>query len=182
MSVNDELERFLARHRPEAEEQADWGVMQLRVTAYRGHELPPLPYLTSVRCIALRDGKALVAHDEKERVALPGGRREAGETIKATLRREMLEETGWAIGRPSQLGFMHFHHLTPPPPGYAYPYPDFLQVVFVADAVRHDPEATVYDQYVRGVSFLSRADLPGLALSPTVHFFVEAALARRVGS
>lgn len=178
MYVNDDLERFLARHIPEAEEIADWEIMQLRVAAYRSHELPPLPYVTSVRCIALRGGKALVAHDEEERVALPGGRREAGETIEATLRREMLEETGWAIGTPSLLGFMRFHHLTPPPPGYVYPYPDFLQVVFVADAERHDPEATIYDQYVRGVSFLSRADLPGLTLSPTVRFFLKAALRR----
>jgi 8-oxo-dGTP pyrophosphatase MutT (NUDIX family) len=44
--------------------------------------------------------------------------------LEQTVRREVLEETGWAIDPPKLLGVKHFRHLTPKPAGYSCPYPD----------------------------------------------------------
>jgi hypothetical protein len=38
------------------------------------------------------------------------------------------------MGPISLIGVRHFHHLTPAPLRWPYPYPDFLQVVFVGRA------------------------------------------------
>jgi 8-oxo-dGTP pyrophosphatase MutT (NUDIX family) len=84
---------------------------------------------------------------------LPGGRREQGETLEQTLRREVIEETDWAINAPRLLGCLHFHHLSSKPPGYAYPYPDFVQPVFIANAVRYVSERRVHDEYVAESGF-----------------------------
>ena len=71
----------------------------------------------------------------------PGGRRERGERPQRTLDREVLEETGWKLSRASLVGFLHFHHLSPKPLGYAYPYPDFVQPVYAAVARQFDAKS-----------------------------------------
>lgn len=35
-----------------------------------------------------------------------------------TVRREVLEETGWTMQALHPLGFLHFHHRAPRPEGY----------------------------------------------------------------
>ena len=52
--------------------------------------------------------------------------------------REVLEETGWTIRDARLLGLAHFQHLTPKPVAYRYPYPNFLHLVYVANADRYD--------------------------------------------
>ena len=105
----------------------------LRITAYLGHEQSPLAYVTSVRSLVFRDDALLVLRNRDGAHIVPGGRREAGETLEETVRREVLEETGWVLRAPIMLGFMHFHNLSPKPPGHPYPYPDFIQMVYMAD-------------------------------------------------
>ena len=71
----------------------------------------------------------------------PGGRRERDdESYEETACREVHEETGWFLEPDSfhTLGWLHLQHLRPPPDGYAYPHPDFLQVVYVASAHSRD--------------------------------------------
>jgi ADP-ribose pyrophosphatase YjhB (NUDIX family) len=85
-------------------------------------------YVTSVRSIVLREQAVLVVQDRERQHILPGGRIESGEAFTQASERELLEETGWTVNQIRYLGFKHFHHLTPKPEGYAYPYPDFLQV------------------------------------------------------
>ncbi|KAA3665402.1 MAG: NUDIX domain-containing protein, partial [Chloroflexi bacterium] len=78
----------------------------------------------------------------------PGGRREDGESVLETLERELLEETGWSITNPKFFGFAHFHHLAPKVPDYPYPYPDFFQLCFTAEADQHFPDKQVLEKYV----------------------------------
>jgi hypothetical protein len=46
------------------------------------------------------------------------------------------EETGWVLDRSSvvPLGWLHFEHLKRQPADHAWPHPDFLNVVVVANA------------------------------------------------
>jgi hypothetical protein len=59
-----------------------------------------------------------------------------------------MEETGCAIGGLRRLGFIHFRHVTPKPPAYAYPYPDFIQLVYATHAQELAPDSPIVDDWV----------------------------------
>lgn len=123
----DKLAVFLARHASLSEEPAVWGSvthpLPLRIRAYLTVEAPPLTYIISVRSLVFHDadGALLVLRNRDSTHIMPSGHREPNETLEQTLRREVLEETGWTLRAPTVLGFMHFHHLGPKPPGHPYP-------------------------------------------------------------
>jgi 8-oxo-dGTP pyrophosphatase MutT (NUDIX family) len=171
------LAAFLARHTPRAEGSAVWGRDPLRITAYLGREVPPLDYATSVRSLVFREDALLVLRNRDGLHIMPGGRREAGETLEETLRREVLEETGWTLRAPIMLGFMHFHHLSPKPPGYPYPHPDFIQVVHMAEAADYVPDARLPDDYEIEAAFRPMAEVLALVLDGRL--YLEAALQER---
>src|SRR5262245_15437832 len=116
----------------QADEQAEWPPLRLRVRTYLTTTLPPLDLVSSVRALVRQAGKSLVVRDPISVHILPGVRREPGETLMQTLHREVLEEAGWTIREPRLIGLAHFQHLTPKPDDYRYPYPDFLHLVYVA--------------------------------------------------
>ncbi len=166
-----ELE-FLAGKQPAAEENVTWGegAFVLRVAAYRTPEMPPPRLVTSVRALLFCNDSILVIRDAEESFhILPGGRREDGEKIEETLEREVLEETGWSFQDPRLRGLLHYHHLGPRPPAYPYPYPDFVQLVFVAEAghffgvSRVDPEILASDFH--SIDEIGRLCLPGTQLA-----------------
>jgi 8-oxo-dGTP pyrophosphatase MutT (NUDIX family) len=179
--MNPDLACFLGRHTPLVQETMAWrdGRLPLCVTCYRSDELPPLEYVTSVRGLLLREGSVLVVRDPRTTHLLPGGRREAGETLEETLRREVLEETGWELEEPSMLGFIHFQHHAPSPGGYRYPHPDFLQVVYRATAGAYFPEARHVQDRDTESRFHSIADVQALGLAPSQCLYLEAALSSR---
>ena len=112
-----------------------WSDTELAFSLHLSPEAPPAGLITSARSVVFRRGKVVVVDDSVGGShVMPGGRIEPGETIGQTLEREVLEECGWTVLNPLPLAFCHFHHLTPKPYSYGYPYPDFLHVVFLGEA------------------------------------------------
>lgn len=172
------LREFLDVRAPIDVETVNWGDgIRLRRSAYVDAACPPAAVVTSVRAIVLRDDAVLVATDaDGTRHIVPGGRIESGEDFETALRREIAEETGWGIRDLAPLGFLHFHHLTPKPEGYRYPYPAFAQVVFVAKATEPLPAAMLPDDYVAASSFVPVIEARCLDVSPAERAFLDAAL------
>jgi ADP-ribose pyrophosphatase YjhB (NUDIX family) len=178
--VSDEdLASFLARHTPVAREKTVWGdgTLPLELLTFLGADVPPSSLITSVRCIVLRDNGVLVMRNAHGTHIVPGGRREAGESLLATLRREVLEESGWTVREARLLGCVYFKHLAPKPPGYIYPHPHFFQVVYRATAGTFDPAAKLPDDYETDARFLPVSEVRALPLAPSEHAFLQAALA-----
>jgi 8-oxo-dGTP diphosphatase len=179
--METELATFLARHEHLTEEEVVWGggSIRLQIRCYLGIAIPPLKYVTSVRSIVFKRDCVLVLRNLDDTHIYPGGRREANESLDETLRREVLEETGWEIGEVTPLGFIHFHHLAPMPPYYPYPHPDFMQVVYIADALRFVPGARSEDDYEVEAGFRPVSEVAAMSLSPGQHLFLKAALQAR---
>jgi len=179
MSVSpwSEVAVFLRGRRPVATESVVWGegTLPLHVSVCLGADLPPDPLITSARCLVFRGESILVLRNADGVQIIPGGRREPGESIESALRREMLEETGWHVGPPVPIGFLHLHHLARKQAGYPYPHPDFFQVVCRADAVRCEPRARVAGDYERYASFLPVSQATGLGLPLCQRTLLQAA-------
>ncbi len=170
---------FFSRYQPVVEESAVWGggTLPLRITSYLSSEQPPLEYVTSIRAVVLQDNSVLVVRDGANSFHVtPGGRREKHESVEATLRREVLEETGWGINEVLPLGFMHFHHLAPKPDGYTYPHPDFVQLVYAAHATEFVPEAQQFEEYELETGFQPVVEARSLNLTASQRLFLNAAL------
>lgn len=168
---------FLSAHVVRAEEDYRWDELRLHVTSYRCRDLPPPELITSARAVVLAADGVLVVRDPTGVHILPGGRRQAGETLEQTVRREVLEEAGWVIDPPRLLGVKHFRHLGPKPAGYRYLYPDFFQVVYGAQAHRFEPGGRETDGYELGAEFQPTAEVQRLPLYPSERLFLAAALA-----
>src|SRR4051812_32517131 len=108
-----DISQFVAPLALQADEQAEWPPLRLRVRTYLTSTLPPLDLVSSVRALVRQSDQILVVRDPVSVHILPGGRRESGETLMQTLEREVLEETGWSIREPRLIGLAHFQHLTP---------------------------------------------------------------------
>lgn len=117
------------------------GTLPLRLSAYVVDEVEvPDDLVISVRCVVEAAGQIVVCRNTDETHALPGGRREPGESFEETVVREVYEETGWHLLAETlrPLGFIHLGLLAQPPPGYRYPHPDTVQLVYGGRADRAD--------------------------------------------
>jgi hypothetical protein len=83
------------------------------------------------------------------------------------------------VGPLVLLGCVHLCHLTPRPAGHAYPYPDFLQAVYEAEACAFDPAAQVPDEWVQESGFIPIEQALTLPLRPVERAYLDAALAER---
>lgn len=176
--MTSELTHFLEKHDHPNEQTVDWGAtIRLRLRSALCEALPPLAYVTSVRCIVLRGDEIMcMGNAEGQRHILPGGRREPDETLMQTLHREIHEETGCMLDDPMLLGYTHFRHLKPKPTDYAYPYPDFVQLIYTAQARNYDPTSRIIDDYETQANFHSLATINDVELSPGERLFLDAAL------
>ena len=169
---------------PIAVEDEVWGPPEhpipLRLSWYLTPDAPPHPLVTSVRAIVLRDDTVLVLREPDGRpYIVPGGHCEAGESHEETVRREVLEEAGWALGSLAPLGCYNLHNLGPEPTGNRYPYPDSFHTIYTADATDYHPEAMVFDQWVASSAFVPLAEALLLPLRPGERVLLVAALAAR---
>jgi ADP-ribose pyrophosphatase YjhB (NUDIX family) len=156
LGVDRELALFLRDHAPMCSEQATWlgGEIELDLTTYVTSDTPPDALTTSGRCIVLSDFSALMMHNPSGNHILPGGRRERGEPLRSATIREVAEETGLAISPPKQLGVIAFRHLTPKPVNYPYPYPVFMNIVYVT-RVPEQSQVAVNDTYELAGEFVA---------------------------
>ena len=175
--MHDDLAAFLAPLSPFAEEEVEWGSHRMALTDYLTEAEPPLPHVTSSRAVLVDGDEVLVVRDPGGNHVLPGGRLEASEFPEDALRREVLEETGWTIARLQRIGFRHFHHLTPKPDGWSYPYPDFIQVVYACTPGEHRPEFMQPDEYVLSAEFMPIPEVEQLELDAGQAGFLDAAVA-----
>ena len=177
--LTSELDAFLARQGEYVEETQTWGggSLPLRVRSYLSDDLPPIALVTTVRAVVFQDSHVLVIEDADGNVHLtPGGRCETGETLEETLRREVLEETGWTLQEVRLLGLLHFHHLVDKPEGYRYPYPDFVQLIYTGQAGEYRGEAREVDDYELDACFQPLEQLERLSLSASQRMFLNAGL------
>jgi ADP-ribose pyrophosphatase YjhB (NUDIX family) len=179
--MTEELDVLLSGLTVAEEGEAAWpDGLRLRVRGYLTDAAPPLACVSSVRAVVLRGEEVLVFRDRGGRPhLLPGGRREGDEPVEATVRREVREETGWEISRLRPLGFIHFRHLTPKPAGYRYPYPDFVQLVYAAEAERDTPGAPIEDDWVVGSCLVAVEEARTLGIAPGEMLFLDGALRQR---
>ena len=159
------LEQFLGDLKPAHRGGVVWdgGKMNLRLHVYITELIPPVELITSVRAV-VRYGELVVLLENPDGVHfLPGGRIEAGEAFEETLKREVAEECGLTLKRSNLAGFMHFHHLTARPQGYAYPYPDFIHLVYLAESDSPDIRSGDLDGYEQSARFGSICEARNLA-------------------
>jgi len=171
---------FLVDRTPVAVADELWGISPLRLSWYLTTDAPPPALVTSTRAIVLRDDAVLVLREPDGRpYIVPGGHCEAGESHEETVRREVLEEAGWALGPLAPLGCYHLRNLGPEPPGNRYPYPDSFHTIYTAAAAEHHPEAVIFDQWVASSAFVPLAEALLLPLRPGERALLVAALAMR---
>ncbi len=151
------LDRYLCDFNSGAQDDAAWadGSVKFLISCAVGVDRPPETMITSVRCVVTSadNSEVLVVEDPTAKHILPGGRREPGETIEETVRREVQEETGYGLGDIELIGVMHFKHLTRKPPDYSYPYPHFFHLVYTAHSTYYDDMAREKGGYEIGAEF-----------------------------
>lgn len=179
--MNTKLKAFLASGTLIAENRVMWGgEIPLSISFYLGDKNPPTDYVSSVRAIVFHDDSVIVMKEKNGHLYItPGGRVEPGEQLEETLRREILEETGWTISSTKPLGFMHFHHLGDKPIGYRYPYPDFIWTIAVAEAGEFVPEARIPDDYALMANWLPVDEVRSLPMDKVQLVLLEAAVKLR---
>jgi ADP-ribose pyrophosphatase YjhB (NUDIX family) len=156
----------LGRMQPLQDVEVQWPAMRLRQRTYLGEIACPPDLTLSARAVVFKGSKVVVVRqDDGLHHIEPGGGLEPGETLEMAARREVLEETGWTIRDLKPLGVHHFRPLGEPHANGRYRWGDFLQPIFIAEAVSYSRAAKDMTQIELGsrLTSISRAlaELPG---------------------
>lgn len=103
---------------------------------YVADELPPLELCTAVMCVAIHDGKVVLARSKRGWGVL-GGHIEDGESPTDALAREALEEGGYVIDRHGLFAIKAINSKKPvphPTPGRFYPFPTGYMAYYWAES------------------------------------------------
>ena len=147
--------------------------MPIQVRGYVTDRQAPQGLVTSVRCAVVRDRTILVVANRGGEHVLPGGGVEAGETQEQAVRRELFEETAWAVGPLRYLGFLYLKHQAAKPPGYRFPHPHFFQPVYCAPALSRHLERRIADDYETNCRFVPFAEAAALEVDGVSRFFCD---------
>ncbi len=172
---NDPAE-FLSSLTPFAEEMLHWPTGTLRLECYLTDETPPRNYVTSARAVVTDGDQVLVVQDPANQHIIPGGRLELEETPEDALRREVMEETGWSLVCIQPIGLLHFTLIDPKPEDYAYPYPDFIQIVYAGSPSAYHPDLKEVDGYELSSEFMPVTDARRLPLNAGQQGFLNTAI------
>lgn len=141
-----------------------WAPVPNTVTLHPADRVPE-PWTTAIALVTrpAPAGLEVLLVDVRSRgLDAPGGRREPGEDLPATVRRELAEETGLALAGATPLtvlGYQHLHVLAPAPAGYPYPHPDSYQAITtVTVPAGTEPGGTTIPAEIGGHCWLPLAD------------------------
>lgn len=173
----------LASVTPFAERQIEWpGPLRLRLRGYTADLDFPEIMISSVRAVVFRGRRVVVVRDPHNHHITPGGRREPGETLEQTCRRELAEECGWQVGPLRPLAFWHFQHLNEvPPPDFPFEWCDFVNLIYLADGLAYDRRTIDRSQWELGASLMSPRAARGLLPVEQKPLLDIALAARRAG-
>lgn len=129
----------------------EWLPKPHEVTLIATAEMPPAQLCTSAYVFAF-DGDRLLMSDLDRGIDIPGGHIDPGEGPEAAMRREAKEETGATVGPATLFAVQKITLKGPKPEGYAYPYPDSYQLMFLSTRVT--PGEFVKDDDSRGGLFI----------------------------
>jgi len=131
--------RLLVGQEPFFDHEVDRPQGRLRVRGYVAAVPVPEAIVSGVRAVVFKGSRVVVlTESDGTRHVMPGGRRKPGEGLDATLRRELLEECGWHVGELTPFAFLHFQHPGPERPA---DWSDFVNLIYLCDAVRYDGQA-----------------------------------------
>ncbi len=171
-----EIEILLDGLEPQAEELWVWGggTLPIHTRSYATSQYPPEELVTSARCIVIQDQSVLVVGNSGGEHVLPGGGVEPGETYEEAVRRELFEETGWAVGDLTYLGFLHLKHQAPKKEGYRFPHPDFFHPIYSALAISRHIDRRIADDYEETSRFVPFDEAIELQMDSIMKSYIDA--------
>lgn len=126
----------LSAHEPFFDHEVQRPQGRLRVRGYTAASRAPDIIVSAARAVVFRGRRVLVVSEsDGTRHVMPGGRRELGESLEVTVRRELLEECGWHVGELRPFAVLHFHH---PGPERPHDWCDFANVIYLTEGARYD--------------------------------------------